>query len=96
MSQASAHGKETHFGRDAMNVIHANTPGQSLWYAKLAMNRMFWDQVAKEVDPEHDERFKRVEAKAQADMQQHYWWHPGQALPARAPDPNAVLGGSTK
>lgn len=87
-------GEDTNFGREALQFAKANTPGTSLWYARLALNRIFWDQVQAEIDPDAPDAFARMEARARQEMDQQFYWEPGDAAPDRAPDPFAIEGGS--
>jgi hypothetical protein len=87
--QLAAQGKPTHFAGDALYAAGRYMPGSSLWYAKLAFNRAVLDQAAQMIDPRARERFRRLEQGAQKDFGQQYWWHPGQAMPSRAP---AIMG----
>jgi hypothetical protein len=84
----------TNFGSEAVQFAKANTPGSSLWYLRLGFNRVFFDQVMKEADPQADAGFARTEARARREMDQEFWWAPGEAAPDRAPDLQAVDGGS--
>ena len=84
----------TNFGSEAVQFAKANTPGASLWYARLAFNRIFFDQVMKEADPDADAGFARTEQRARREMDQDFWWSPGSAAPDRAPDLEAIDGGS--
>ena len=74
-----------------MRFLRSNTPGSSLWYSRLAMDRLIWDQLQELADPEYRRAFKRTEDRARKDYGQDYWWRPGQAAPQRAPDPGAAV-----
>tara|TARA_R110002073_G_scaffold76548_3_gene185836 strand:- start:2919 stop:5399 length:2481 start_codon:yes stop_codon:yes gene_type:complete len=73
-------------GVEALNFIERNTPGGSIWYLRLAYERMLLDQLREEIDPEAQARFRRLERRYRRDYGQGYWWAPGEASPARAPD----------
>lgn len=80
----AAHGrptKDTKIGKEAVQFARNYTPGGSLWYARLAYERILLDQLQKEVDPEYQERFRSMEARARREMDQEYWWRPGEATP---------------
>jgi len=83
--QLAAQGKPTHFAGDALYTAGRYAPGSTLWYTRLAFNRAVLDQAAQMIDPRARERFQRSENEARKDYGQAYWWHPGQAAPARAP-----------
>ncbi len=85
--------QDTTFGRDLVRFIGANTPGSSLWYTRLAFQRIMLDEMQSLVDPDAREHFHRMEAKTRKDFGQSYWWAPGEAAPDHAPDVSAIAGG---
>jgi len=89
--QGAITGEKTNFGRELVRFLRGNTPGSSLWYSRLAMDRLLWDQLQELADPEYRRAFKRVEDRARKDYGQDYWWRPGQPGPQRAPDPAAAV-----
>lgn len=78
----AAQGKDTNAGKEAVQFARSYTPGGSLWYARLAYERILLDQLQKEVDPDYQERFRALETRARREMDQEYWWGPGEAVPA--------------
>ncbi|WP_414902458.1 hypothetical protein ACMT1E_04310 [Sphingomonas flavalba] len=79
-------------GRDLAKLAKRYTPGGSLWYARLAYERLVLDQLQRLTDPDYDDAWRRVERRAD-DLGQAQWWRAGEAAPDRAPDlSNAVLG----
>ncbi|QUM73349.1 hypothetical protein [Sphingopyxis granuli] len=80
-------GEKTNPGAAAVKLLKSETPGVgSLWFTRLAFERLVLDQAAREVDPQYRERFKRLEHYA-AEQGQDYFWSPGDHLEeARAPD----------
>lgn len=87
-----ASGEETNFGREVVNFAHRYTPGASMWYLRLGLERMITDQVRIMVDPNAGERFRRLERRYARERGQSYWWAPGQTSPSRAPNISAALG----
>lgn len=83
--------KDTHAGREAANMLRRYTPGSSLWYTRLALDRLVWDQVQKEIDPDYPAAFRRVEDRARRDFGQEHWWHRGATSPGRGPNLDAAL-----
>jgi hypothetical protein len=73
-------------GKDAAKVIRQEIPGSSLWYTRLAYERLFADQVQKWIDPKAEEAYGRMEKRA-AEQGGGYFAKPGE-LPGswRAPD----------
>ena len=89
---ATAEGKNANFGRDMANFVRRNTPGSSIWYTRLALDRLMWDRVQQLADPEASRAFSRMESRAQQETGQRFWWGPGDAAPERAPAVGAALG----
>lgn len=61
-------------------------PGQSLWYARLALERLVKDELQKMADPKAHRRFARMQARARKEFKQGFWWKPGRAAPERLPE----------
>lgn len=78
-----AQGKGSDFGNQVARFIHNNSPGQSLFYARLAFEREIFDNIDKLIDPDSADRFRRIEDRAKQDFRQSFWWRPGKALPGR-------------
>lgn len=86
-------GEDTDAGRELTRFLRANTPGASIWYARLAMDRIMWDEMQRMLDPDYDGHIRRVRRQLQREMGQEYWWEPGELAPDRAPDlENAIEG----
>jgi hypothetical protein len=66
-------------------LIQNNTPGSTLWYARLAFSRDVLDKLQAELDPDYYDSFDRMEKRAREDHTSYYW-RPGQSRPDRAPD----------
>jgi uncharacterized protein YoaH (UPF0181 family) len=92
---AAAEDKDRAFGADLARFVRRNTPGTSLWYTRLAVDRLVWDALQDQVDPKAQQRWRQLERRAYRDYQQEYWWRPGQAAASRAPEP-AAMGGPTR
>jgi hypothetical protein len=78
-------GKPIKFGAQVASTLRRYTPGTTLWYTRLAVDRMIWDNVQSLMDPEYRASFRRVEQRARRDYQQDFWWRPGQSGPDRPP-----------
>ena len=78
-------GEETKFGRESVNFLKQYTPGSSAWFARLALERLVWDNLKKMVDPKADASFRRFERSRRREFDQRHWWAPGENLPDRAP-----------
>ncbi len=78
-------GKETHTARDLNEFARRNTPGSNTWYLSLAFQRLIFDQIRADVDPDYPASVRRMERKAKS-QGAGFWWNPGQTAPDRAPD----------
>jgi uncharacterized protein YoaH (UPF0181 family) len=85
--------KERALGADLARFVRLNTPGTTLWYARLAMDRLLWDRLQWWADPQAGRRFRDAERRALRDYEQEFWWAPGEAAPRRAPSAAAAMGG---
>lgn len=87
-----ATGEKTHFGRELVRFAKGLVPGGTIWYLKLAYERMVLDQLQYLVDPEASDAFKRQQRNWLKNTGQEFFWRPGEAIPSRAPDLGAVAG----
>lgn len=80
-------GEDTNFGREAVRLAKRYTPGSSLWYGRLALERSLFDRLDTWADPVAARRSQRKRVRdATRDYGTGYWWAPGQATPNRAPE----------
>lgn len=77
-------GDETQVGADLIKVLKQETPGGSLWYARLALERVLIDTLQEQIDPEYRASFRRMRQRAD-ERGQEFWWEPGELSPERAP-----------
>jgi len=68
------------------------SPGGSMWYARLALERFLWDHLQEAVDPGWARRAPRIERWYKRQFGNSYWWHHGDAAPERAPDLSSAAG----
>lgn len=61
------------------------TPGTSIWWARLALERQMWDRLQEIADPQAYRKRRSKMRKRQREYDQGYWWAPGQRTPERAP-----------
>lgn len=90
--QGLAEGKDTNFGRELARFVKRNAPGTSLWYGRLALDRLMWDRLQELADPDAARSFQRMEDRARRDFGQEFWWRPGQPTLSRAPSLETMLG----
>lgn len=81
-----AQGKDTKAGRELVKVLSANTPGGSMWYWRLAYERVVLDQLQYLVDPKANKAFKAKQQWWKRETGQEFFWEPGQTAPQRGPD----------
>lgn len=88
-----ASGDTTNAAEEARRFVQKNTPGRSLWFARLAYDRMLMDNLRRLTDPKAAKAFNRRSRYVQ-DLGTDTWWSPGQTLPERAPELNVLRDGS--
>lgn len=74
--------------RDLFRVAKRNVPLGSLWYGRLAVERLILDNLERMTDPNFDRRMRGLERKLTKESGQQFWWAPGES----APDKRVVLG----
>jgi hypothetical protein len=85
-------GEDTHFGRDTVNLLSHETPGVSLWYARLALDRLLLDTAKQWADGDgYDASLQRLN-RAAAEQDTGYFAPPGGGLDWRAPDFGNAIG----
>lgn len=72
-------------GKTFAQHMKAWTPGSSLWYSKLATDRLIFDNIQSMIDPDYRSSFARYERRMKKDFGQTFWWGPGDTLPERGP-----------
>jgi len=79
-------GEDPDLAADVVGFASRYTPGGSLWYSRLVLEREVFDQLALAADPQGARRrFNRYERRAR-EQGTGYWWRPGRTTPSRAPD----------
>ncbi len=78
-------GKRTNVGREAVRFAKRYIPGGSLWYARLAMERLIFDELQRMADPDAARAFTRAEKRLRRTTGQRYFWRPGRPRPERGP-----------
>jgi len=88
----AATGDDTNFASEAIKFTQRYAPGSSLWYSRLAMERMVFDQLTLMADPKAKAKMRRAETRYKNEFGQKYWWAPGDTEPSRSPDIGAAFG----
>ncbi|HEY0329164.1 MAG TPA: hypothetical protein VGC77_08685 [Rhodopseudomonas sp.] len=90
---AAAEGRNVNMGRAFARFQRMNTPvGSSLWYQRLAFDRIVSDQLQRFLDPEAETDWRRKERQRQRDYGTRPWWLQGDLAPDRAPDLSNIAG----
>jgi hypothetical protein len=77
-------GAKTHVGRDVVKLLKQEAPGSSLWYTRLAFERLVADQLQEAIDPGYRKSWRDMKRKAKQQGKE-FWWEPGETSPERAP-----------
>ena len=85
-------GEDTKAASETINFAARYTPGASIWYVRLGLERMIIDQAKLWADPDAHKKMRRIERKYQRDYGQEFWWEPGEMSPTRRPDISNILG----
>ena len=76
-------GKKTNAGRELVSALKQNVPGGSLWYARLAWERIVLDQLQYLIDADAHGAFHRRRATRKREIGNDFWWKPGELMPGR-------------
>ena len=80
-----AQGEDTNAAAETVNFVKRYMPGGSLWYSRLGMERLVWDQLSEMTDPKIRSKRRRLEKRQKTQYGNSYWWRPGRMEPRRAP-----------
>jgi hypothetical protein len=84
-------GDDTNVASEFLTFAGRYTPGSSLWYSRLAMERMLLDQGKKWADPDFETKARRLESRYRREYGQNHWWGKGEMTPSRSPDLSNVF-----
>ncbi len=74
---------------EASRMVERYTPiASSLWYTRLATQRLIFDQIRNHIDPKVEKRRAGHERTVKKNFGSDYWWEAGDVKPERAPDLN--------
>ena len=71
-------GERTNFGREVVDFAQRYTPGSTIWYLRLGLERMIVDEVLQAVDPKAKSRFRKAARKYKKNYGASFWWERGQ------------------
>ena len=72
-----ASGEKTNAGKEFADFVQRYTPGNSLWYARLAFERILVDTLDSLINPNFQSDNRRKEKSLYKRSGQEYWWSPG-------------------
>jgi len=71
-------GKSEQTGGDLVKLGKGMIPGANLWYAKAALDHMFFNQLQEIFSPGY---LRKVEQRSKKEFNQTYWWRPQDFTP---------------
>ena len=74
-------GEKTNAGKELAAFIQRYTHGSSLWYARVALERILFDSIERLINPDFDSDNRRNINKLKSRTGQDYWWSPGDIKP---------------
>jgi hypothetical protein len=90
--QQALEGEETNAGRELSRFVEQNMPGRSTWYARLAFERLVFDNLDRLLDPQAEREFAKIERRYRQDRHQQFFSRPGRGgVPQRTPDFSQML-----
>ena len=90
--QQYAGGTKTNLGKELIRFTHRYLPGSSLWYSRLALERLIFDELERMVDPNAAANFRRSDAARRRETGQKMFWGKGDRTPSRMPNMSAAIG----
>lgn len=87
----AARDKDTNAGREAARFLGRYTPGSSIWYTRLATERLLVDELQRMMDPRAHASFRQRRQFTRQRTGQDFWWAPGRTSPSRSPDLSEAL-----
>ncbi len=86
-------GKDTKALTELVEFGQRYAPGSRLWWSRLMVDRLFWDQLVKLTDPDAEARFDRKAKRQEKLYGRKGYWERGDLAPRRAPDVSNTFGG---
>lgn len=72
--KALAPDQESNFFVDGFNFLQRHTPASTLWYARLPVERLFFDSIEEMIDPDFEEKARRRAKRLKERTGQEQWW----------------------
>jgi hypothetical protein len=84
-------GDDTNATQELIRFAAKYQPGSSIWYTRLAYERLLIEQLQLMNDPQYRNNLRRIERNYYRNYGQEYWWRPGQTAPERLPEIESAL-----
>ena len=68
-----------------VNYMKRYTPGSSIWWSRLALERQVWDRLEEVADPKAYQKRRRKMRRQEKEFGNEYYWPMGERSPARPP-----------
>ena len=81
----SMSGEDVNYGGKTADLLKKNFPGGSMWYARLSLERLIFDQIQELIDPKYQQKRNRLNTRIRKDGTGKFFWKPGDKKPSRAP-----------
>lgn len=78
-------GFESSTASKAVEYARRYTPGHSIWWARLALQRQVFDRLQNIADPNAYKKRQQQMRRRESEQGNSYWWTPGTSSPQRAP-----------
>ena len=82
----AAQGEDTKVASEMIGFTQRYAPGGTIWYVRLALERMLFDQAKLWADPDAGKKIRRTKRKYAREYGQDFWWEPGKMTPKRTPN----------
>ena len=73
-------GEETTVGRDLTRLLNESAPGHTLFYLRLAYERILLDEIKRATDPKAANGFRRIRKRVREEQDTTFFSPPGQGL----------------
>lgn len=83
--QQAVRGEEVDLADEMVRFASMYTPGSSLWYTRIALERLVFDELNKAVNPNAARDNARRARSLKKRTGQDYWWRQGTTSPQRLP-----------
>lgn len=83
MRELVVEGETKNAGRELTRFTKLMLPGRSLWYTRLALERMLFDEIQKTIDPDYARSFRAMRSRSEREFGQQFFSPPGSGFPPK-------------